>query len=94
MGKEFNKDYVDRMIEKIRNLSNEKNLISNHNKAERDKLNETICDNNLKITELRIHINGLEEANRSLESLVENMDVNKLDIERKISDTVDTLLRG
>lgn len=94
LGKDFNKDYVSKMVGKIQQKNNEKKKIFESNTKEIERIDSTISDNNLKIVELELYLSGLKVANESLFALKENMNINTKGIDMDISDCVDQLLRG
>lgn len=94
LGDEFNKEYVNKMVDKILQKNKEKKEILDSNCREIERIDSTITDNNLKILELEAYLSGLKCANDALESLKENMVINTKGIDIEISNSVDQLLRG
>lgn len=93
LGKEFNEDYINRMITKLQNakikVQDQLNVIDNSNNEYQQKINE----NNDKITLYRKYIKSMEQENASLNELILQSKTDKEMAERELLETLSYLLQ-
>ena len=92
LGEDFNKDYVSKYMEKIRNIQEEYSSIQLKMVEENNMYRQLIDEATVQIREYKSFINNLEELCSSYQNIIDNNIVKVGQANRNVADAVNQLI--
>lgn len=91
-GDDFNKEYIQRMMDKVNSSKLNLTSVQLSNTSENEVYRDKIAENTAQILEYKGYIKNLEQLNESYRTIIENNVVNISRAEKEVAEVVNTLI--
>jgi len=92
VGDDFNKEYVDRMLDKLEEAKVNKEKVAEEVRSKCEEMRQTVQSNMTEIANYRNYIKALENQNESYNTIISTMQIDNLKAEQEVKDIVNKLV--
>lgn len=89
---EFNKQYVEKLIEKFKSVQNKLNEAQEEVEEQNSSLNESVRVNDERIANYRAYIKQLEEANSGYKAIMSSNYIKVKEVEEELNDVLELII--